>query len=499
MKKQTKKWMKTAAAAMFGAAVCCAGASLSASADASLDTETGVLTLSGNVNYNEVHSYAEDNRVKQVVCEQGTVLPEDCGGLFTYFLAESIDLSGADSSGVRSMNSMFAYDAALTSLNLTTLDTREVTDMTNMFTCCANLPKLDLTSFDTANLLSAIHMFYGCEKLEQISASELWDMNSAVSTENMFLGCTALTGGRGTVYDSTVTDKTLARIDTADHAGYFTAPFTGVSVSLAYDLALKFYVSMTDAGSWDNVKVIFTGKCAEAGEEIRFYVKPEGSFARANLSADHMDEPIKADLYRKISGEWFHMDTVTYSVNDYLNNAQPEADWSSAKKDAFVKLLGTVKTYGEVTKAYFGNGDMSGINVPVHTIGELADKQEETHKTFEPNFTSSQATISLVLDSRMMLRLYIENLQIGDKTSNGKSATAGKDGRACFEVTTYAPLNLDGPPVLKYHDVSYMCSPLSWCWRALEADGGDPKNTAMACVIYEYWLDSQAFEYAPNN
>jgi hypothetical protein len=43
-----------------------------------------------------------------------------------------------------------------------------------------------------------------------------------------------------------------------------------------------------------------------------------------------------------------------------------------------------------------------------------------------------------------------------------------------------------------------MCSPLSWCWRALANDGGSPKNTAMACALYEYWLDAQAFAYAPN-
>lgn len=498
MNKQTKKWMKTAAAAVFGAAVCCAGASLSASADASLDEETGTLTLSGTVAFDEVHTYAEDTRVTKVVCESGAVLPEDCSGLFTYFCAESIDLSKADSSGVKNINSMFAYDGALTSLNLTTFDTSEVTDMTNMFTCCDNLTVLDLTSFDTSNVTAAVHTFYGCTRLKTISVSELWNTDSLTLSDNMFLKCTALTGGKGTVYDAEKTDKTLACIDAAGQAGYLTAPFTGVSVDLTYDLALKFYVSMTDAGSFDNVKVVFSGKCEEDGKEIRCYVKPEGSFARANLTAAHMDEPIKADLYRKISGEWHHMDTVTYSVNDYLDNAQPEDDWSTAKKAAFEKLVGTVRIYGQAAKAYFGNGDMSGIAVPVHTIGELQLKQEEENKTLEPNFSSSDATISMVLGSRMTLRLYISGLQVGDKSSSGKRAIAGKDGRPCFEVTTYAPLNLDGPPVLKYNDVSYMCSPLSWCWRALANDGGSPKNTAMACALYEYWLDAQAFAYAPN-
>lgn len=517
MNKQTKKWMKTAAAAVFGAAVCCAGASLSASADASLDEETGTLTLSGTVAFDEVHTYAEDTRVTKVVCESGAVLPEDCSGLFTYFCAESIDLSKADSSAVTNTCGMFRECVNLAQLNITTLDTSDVTDMGGMFYGCKELTVLDLTSFDTSNVLYMSDsetdvpliegvdippvyygMFEGCVKLKTISASEMWNSDAVVLSTNMFLGCTALTGGKGTVYDAAKTDKSLACIDAAGQAGYLTAPFTGVSVDLTYDLALKFYVSMTDAGSWDNVKVVFTGKCEEDGKEIRCYVKPEGSFARANLTAAHMDEPIKADLYRKISGEWHHMDTVTYSVNDYLDNAQPAEDWSTAKKAAFEKLVGTVRTYGQVAKAYFGNGDMSGIAVPVHTIGELQSKQEEENKTFEPNFSSSDATISMVLGSRLTLRIYISGLQVGDTSSNGKRAIAGKDGRPCFEVTTYAPLNLDGPPVLKYNDVSYMCSPLSWCWRALGNDGGDPKNAAMACALYEYWLDAQAFAYAPN-
>lgn len=516
MKKQTKKWIKTTAAAVFGAAVCCAGASLSASADASLDPETGTLTLSGNVNSREVRAFANDSSVTKIVCERGTVLPASCFDLFAGSCAESIDLSLADSSAVTNTCGMFRECVNLAQLNITTLDTSDVTDMGGMFYGCKELTVLDLTSFDTSNVLYMSDsetdvpliegvdippvyygMFEGCVKLKTISASEMWNSDAVVLSTNMFLGCTALTGGKGTVYDAAKTDKTLACIDTADRAGYFTAPFTGVSVDLTYDLMLKFYVSMTAADSWNDVMVVFTGKCAEAGDEIRFYAKPEGSFARTNISADHMDEPIKADLYRRISGEWHHMDTVTYSINDYLDNAKPEENWSPEKKNAFEKLVSATRIYGQVAKAYFGNGDMSGINVPVHTLGELQIMQEEKNKTIEPEFSSSEATLSLVLNSSMNLRLYINGLQVGDQSSNGR-AIAGKDGRACFEITHYSPLRLDGSPVVRYNDVLYRFTPLSWCWRALANDGGDPKNTAMACILYEYWLDAQAFAYAPN-
>ena len=69
-----KKWMKTAFAAFIGAAICTAAGSLSASADVTPDGDT--LILSGNVTVDEVQAYANNEAVKKVVCEPGTVFPE---------------------------------------------------------------------------------------------------------------------------------------------------------------------------------------------------------------------------------------------------------------------------------------------------------------------------------------------------------------------------------------------------------------------------------------
>ena len=38
----------------------------------------------------------------------------------------------------------------------------------------------------------------------------------------MFYNCSKLVGGNGTVYDSSNTDATYARIDTAENPGYLT-------------------------------------------------------------------------------------------------------------------------------------------------------------------------------------------------------------------------------------------------------------------------------------
>ena len=72
-----------------------------------LDETTGTLTLSGAVKLADVTPYAKNDAVKKVVAAEGTVLPEYSGRMFENFKAESIDLSKADTSAVKTMNMMF--------------------------------------------------------------------------------------------------------------------------------------------------------------------------------------------------------------------------------------------------------------------------------------------------------------------------------------------------------------------------------------------------------
>ena len=67
-------------------------------------------------------------------------------------------------------------------------------------------------------------MFYKCQTLKTIYVSDLWDTSKVTSSTDMFRGCTSLVGGNGTAYSSSYTNKTYARIDTADAPGYLTPP-----------------------------------------------------------------------------------------------------------------------------------------------------------------------------------------------------------------------------------------------------------------------------------
>ena len=159
---------------------------------AAFDEVTGVLTLNGNVDADEVKAYGaviDDSDgiekfcpVTSVVCEPGTVLPADCSEMFMKFRNESnnltIDLSNADVSGVTNMSKMF-----------------------------------------------------GRESLTTIYVNSAWSMANVTSSEQMFRGCERLIGGNETMWEDikyfngaeTAMSSTYAVIDGIDgQRGYLT-------------------------------------------------------------------------------------------------------------------------------------------------------------------------------------------------------------------------------------------------------------------------------------
>ena len=158
------------------------------------DAETGVLTLRGKVDSyvlkTNKYKYIED--VRSIVAENGTVLPKDCYGLFSYYHCTSIDLSKADTSNVTSMYSMFSNCSNLTKLDLSGFDTRNVTNMESMFSGCISLTELDVSSFDTSNVTNMAGMFHDCKSLTTLDLSG-FDTSNITNMDSMFLNCSSLT------------------------------------------------------------------------------------------------------------------------------------------------------------------------------------------------------------------------------------------------------------------------------------------------------------------
>lgn len=140
-------------------------------ADVDFNAQTGELTLSGTLTADEVKAYADNAAVKSVKTSGNTVFPKDCSYMFYNFKAESMDFTGADTSAVTDMNTMFAGCDNLRLLNVGDLNTANVEDMSYMFTSCYALETLDISNFDTRNVTTIKHMFSDMHSLKSLDLS----------------------------------------------------------------------------------------------------------------------------------------------------------------------------------------------------------------------------------------------------------------------------------------------------------------------------------------
>lgn len=146
---------------------------------------------------------------------------------YGFMYCKELDLKKLDTSRVTDMTYMFGYvgnNVTVQKLDLTMFDTRNVTTMDNMFRSCTGVRVIDISSFDTRSVTVFNMMFRYCYYLKTIYASDLFVTTQGDSGNQMFGECPALVGGKGTVYDQFITNKTRARIDNPpSQPGYFTA------------------------------------------------------------------------------------------------------------------------------------------------------------------------------------------------------------------------------------------------------------------------------------
>ena len=99
----------------------------------SFDTETGVMTLSGNVDKDELRNFEKKDEVLSVVSEAGTKFPTDCSYMFRDFdNCTSMDLSNVNTASTTNMEFMFYSCSDLISLDISGLDMRHVTNEDRM-------------------------------------------------------------------------------------------------------------------------------------------------------------------------------------------------------------------------------------------------------------------------------------------------------------------------------------------------------------------------------
>jgi len=158
----------------------------------------------------------------------------DMSGMFYHCISlTTLDLSNFDTSQVTDMSWMFAGDKYIygatndyvMSLNsivgIENFDTSKVTDMYGMFQC-NSFRTLNLSSWDTSKVTNMSLMFRGNNLLTTISISNDFQTTNVTNSTSMFLDCTSLVGGEGTIYDSSHIDVAYAHIDGgSSNPGYF--------------------------------------------------------------------------------------------------------------------------------------------------------------------------------------------------------------------------------------------------------------------------------------
>ena len=157
-------------------------------------------------------------------------------------------IGNVNTNNVTDMQYMFHNCNVLTSVDVSGFNTANVTNMSGLFYKCHKLQTIDVSNFNTAKVTNMSWMFFGCYDVTKIFAGSYWATSAVTEDEDMFMNCSNLVGGMGTVYDENHVDHTYARIDGGTAApGYFTDINSGVAIYVQASEAPYLYAF--DAGN----------------------------------------------------------------------------------------------------------------------------------------------------------------------------------------------------------------------------------------------------------
>ena len=279
------------------------------------------------------------------------------------------------------------------------------------------------------------------------------------------------------------------------------AEINGVSLSLSDDLGLNFVVGAATAENKDNYSIKLSGECAEDGKTLPLTAKTVGGetvyCATASLTANNMQELITAELYK---GDVL-IDTVKYDIRSYLKEISEKRSAEGASA-AELDMYASALTYGYAAENYFNgaSNDLSSLD----TAGAIVKSQKNIDDLYTVQNTSQyytsnplyrhdneDAKFTLILDSKMAVRVYVKGMAAGTKDLTGKlTSVAGTKGGAdypsYFEIKDLSPLELGKDQTIKAGGKTYQFCPLVWAYRMLSNSNADVKNRRMAEAVANY-------------
>ena len=177
----------------------------------------------------------------------------------------TFDPSFRNYTGLTSLYRWFENCKVLTSITgIENLNIPNVTTMGSMFDYCKAFTELDLSALNTSSVTNMSYMFSYASNLRTIYVGDDWTIAADANTSSMFLGCSSLVGGRGTIFSSSKTDGTMAHIDGgAANPGYLSRkgepmPYAVVTKNAdSKPVAVTFYYdTQKDSRTADNTTIV---------------------------------------------------------------------------------------------------------------------------------------------------------------------------------------------------------------------------------------------------
>ena len=502
----------------------------------SFDEETGVLTLSERVVKDEVREYALNEKVKKVVCKEGTVFPEDCSGLFNEFKAEEIDLSNADGSNISTMSGTFYCCTGLKSVVFGNFDTSKVVSLSAMFRFCGSLKSVDLSGLDFGNVINTNHMFSNCYDLEYVNMSN-FDSSNVSDMSFMFLDCNNLRvfdiGNFAASEDTDMrymffscrklesldlrnvhTNKESYDVDTAGMISDCTALekdicyVAGTSVTLDSNIGVNIYLTPCE----NLAKVVMSGPNGDITfidfSELQFNMYDDLDTLKFtySLNATQSSETVTLKAFDKNDrqliicktrqGQPSSCSQISCTVREYLdkllNTPMGGIGGCSygSELGSVIKTINALINYINAADNYFNGTDytVNGIDsydnhVTIYTEDKIIEKEFEPLDSFKPEF-GDDIKLSLVLNSATSLRIYTESNDV-KLYGNNMTQKMSKYGKY-YEISNIPAHKLCDRYPVTINGVDYEISPMSYVYRVLNNDNANQKLKDMANAAYIY-------------
>ncbi|MBQ3619451.1 MAG: InlB B-repeat-containing protein, partial [Bacteroidales bacterium] len=322
-----------------------------------------------------------------------------------YMFNECAQLSSAPSMRNYSFNNtsmMFNGCSSLTTINWirTPVYTTNCANMSNMFSGCSNITTIYLKSIPD-EVTNTQQMFKNCTNLEKIFIEYTPDLSNVSYSTDMFTGCTTkLTGGKGTKYTSSYTDKTYARYDEIGKKGYFSpyqATITYKEYS-AYNEPKKFNVEQTIKIPEVSINgLVFQGWTCSGGHTVTTPTKtftinhPEGAYAVTCTA--HWIVDMKNNSNIKIYFKRNSATTFTYDNTNLQLGVLYDGVWLTEGTHYNINKS-TVKNAGQydITVTGIEKGGYTGsktvtVTVKKATLTLSVDNKEKTYGATDPTLT----------------------------------------------------------------------------------------------------------------